>query len=121
MFYVKTDTGEIVTMDYIRQQHPLTSFTTNGPDDDFLASNGMAKLGPDPAPEILAGQSVQSTNQAELVEGVWTRIVNVIGEEEPAFPSETVVLDQETGQPVRIIVKNGQVFVGGMEDDETPA
>lgn len=40
--------------------------------------------------------------------------------ESDALPNEAVVIDQGTGEPVKIIVKNGQVFVGGL-DDETPA
>ena len=37
------------------------------------------------------------------------------------FPTETILQDAGTGEPVKVVVKNGQVFVGGMEDDETPA
>lgn len=38
----------------------------------------------------------------------------------PVYPTETVMQDVQTGEPVKVIVKNGQVYVGGI-DDETPS
>lgn len=125
-FYVLKETADILDFNEIRLLFPRVSFTNAGPDDDFLAENNFARLVGDEVPEYQPGQTVTPTNKAKLIDGEWIRIVEVTGEPTPPpsaeaeIPNEAVVIDQGTGEPVKIIVKNGQVFVGGM-DDETPA
>lgn len=38
----------------------------------------------------------------------------------PEYPTEFTVQDVGTGEPVKIIIKNGQIFLGGL-DDEPPS
>lgn len=93
MFYVIEETGEIVTLDYIRNQHPRVSFTTNGPDDDFLKKNGFGELATDVVPDYEPGQALQSMDHAEKIDGKWLRVFNVTGEPDPVdpVPNEAVV------------------------------
>lgn len=54
----------------------------------------------------------------DFVNSVW--IPYVPPPPEPQYPNEAILTDQGTGLPVKIVVVNGQVFVGGI-NDETPA
>lgn len=92
--YVKISNGEIFDFGAFRELFPNVSFTADGPDDEFLAGNGFARLTGDDTPDLLPGQYAVPTNTAHLVGGQWFRIVNVEGSPvspDPGAPSETIL------------------------------
>ena len=58
--YRNTSTGTILSESDITQQFPLTSFAASGPNDEFLAANGLTRYTP-PAPVLTPDQIAAAT------------------------------------------------------------
>lgn len=64
------------------------------------------------------------TGQMEVMDMTPEEIAEIEATEmtvtEPVYPTENIMQDAGTGEPVKVVVKHGQVYVGGI-DDETPS
>lgn len=90
--YVEEKTGKILSLLGLQMTFANVSFPRSGPDHAFLDENGFDVLSPDIIPEIEHGQSLSLTDKAELIDGKWVRIINVVGD---PIPEETAEPPQE--------------------------
>ena len=79
---------------------PNAQWTLNGDTID-----GLTWIGESPAPTL------------QEVQNAWEDLQE--NPPQPTLPTEFMVTYIGTGEPVKVVVKNGEVFVGGA--DETPA
>jgi len=71
MQYINTDTEQPVTLGQIRAAHSRTAFPKGGPDDDWLADHGYARLTVLPRPEANPQTEYVTAKAPELVDGQW--------------------------------------------------
>lgn len=107
MFYVRTQTGQIVTFADVQEMFPKTSFAATGLNEDFMEENHFAKLDGDDIPQVGDGQYTVPTNMAHEVNGQWLRTFDVedveIPETPPPAPSHTVI-SSPNGTPFAVSV-----------------
>ena len=83
----------------------------------FITSGNVYYEGERIAPEHIEVPERPSMNH-DWIDGAW--VYTEPAAPQPVYPTETIMQDVDTGEPVKVIVKSGQVYVGGIED-ETPS
>lgn len=123
MFYVKTQTGQIITFLDVQEMFPRTSLSATGLNDDFLEENNLANLDGDDIPEVGNGQYVVPTQMAHEVNGEWLRVYDVedveVPENPPPAPSHAVI-SSPNGTPFAVTVTDaGKIEVQPLSEVQT--